>query len=58
MVQLETELTAEEKQYLIRLLDARLGEARVEVHRTHTPDYREQVQQEEALVRGLLAKLR
>ena len=58
MVQLETDLTAEEKQYLIRLLDARLGETRVEVHRTHTPDYREQVQQEEALVRGLLAKLK
>jgi hypothetical protein len=58
MVQLETDLTAEEKQYLIRLLDARLGETRVEVHRTHTPDFREQVQQEEALVRGLLAKLK
>jgi hypothetical protein len=34
-----------------------LQEVRVEVHRTHTPDFREGVMDEEGLIRGLLAKL-
>jgi len=58
MVQLDVDFTAEEREYLVRLLEARLGETRVEVHRTHTPDYREQVKHEEELVRNLLAKCR
>jgi hypothetical protein len=58
MVQFDTPFTAEERQYLVRVLEARLGDTRVEVHRTHSPDFREEVKQEEELVRALLAKIR
>jgi len=58
MVQVDTAFTAEERQYLVRVLEARLGDTRVEVHRTHSPDFREEVKQEEELVRALLAKIR
>ena len=51
-------ITAEERAELIRLLDQLLAETRVEIHRTHTPDYRTMVISQESLLRGLLAKLR
>jgi hypothetical protein len=57
MAEFQLVLNAQEKEYLLNLLKAALGETRVEVHRTHTPGYREQVLGEENLVRGLLAKL-
>lgn len=50
-------LTREEKDYLGRILQNAMGETRVEVHRTHSPRFREQVLDEEKLVRGLLSKL-
>jgi hypothetical protein len=50
-------LTDEEREYLANLLNSALSETRVEVHRTHTPAYRERVLHEEDLIRGLLAKL-
>ena len=50
-------LSAQEKNYLLGLLKTMLTETRVEVHRTHTPGYREAVLGEESLERGLLAKL-
>ncbi len=50
-------LTPEEKAYLMRTLSNAIGETRVEVHRTHTPNYRDRVLEEEQLLRGLLAKL-
>lgn len=50
-------LTRDEKDYLVRLLQNAIGEVRVEVHRTHTPQYRDRVLDEEKLVRGLLAKV-
>ena len=49
-------LTQQERDYLAGVLKTRLGDVRVEVHHTHAPDYRDQVQREEELVRGLLAK--
>lgn len=49
-------ITEEERAELIRMLKQVLGETRVEVHRTHTPTYRERVLEEEALLRGLLDK--
>jgi hypothetical protein len=51
-------LTAEERTELEMLVQANLGETRVEVHRTHTPDYRAQVLHQEDVLRGLLTKLR
>jgi len=50
-------LTQEEKNYLVRVLQNAIGETRVEVHHTHTPQYRERVLDEEKLIRGLLTKV-
>ncbi|HEV3256190.1 MAG TPA: hypothetical protein VG013_04865 [Gemmataceae bacterium] len=51
-------LNEPERAELLRILEQSLRDTRVEVHRTHTPDFREQVLQEEALLRNLLNKLR
>ncbi len=45
-----------ERAEIVRLLEQVLGETRVEVHRTHTPEYRDRVQAAESLLRGLLDK--
>jgi hypothetical protein len=58
IAQFSLALTAEEHAELERMVDQNLGETRVEVHRTHTPDYRQQVLHQEELLRGLLKKLR
>lgn len=50
-------LTQEERNSLLDLLKQALGEARIEVHRTHTPAFREQVLHQESLIRGLVDKL-
>jgi hypothetical protein len=57
MAEFHLVLNEQEKAYLEGLLKSALGETRVEVHRTHTPDYRQQVLGEEELVRQLLAKV-
>ena len=44
MNDLAISLTADERDYVERLLDRELGDTRSEVHRTHTPGYRENVQ--------------
>ena len=49
-------ISEEERAELIRLLETALGENRVEIHRTHTPEYRERVLGEQSLLRGLLDK--
>jgi hypothetical protein len=59
MTEVPLTLTAEERAFLLRLLEAVLGETRVEVHHTHfSPEFREQVLREEKMVRGLLEKVR
>lgn len=50
-------LTAEERSTLMDLLVHSLGETRVEMHRTHTPEFREKVRGRENLLRGLIEKL-
>lgn len=50
-------LSSEEAAELLHLLQQSLSETRIEVHRTHTPDFRDALQHREALVRGLIAKL-
>jgi len=58
MNEMHVTFTTEELDLLHRLVHTALGDARVEVHRTHhTPSYREQVKAEEAMLRGLLEKL-
>ncbi len=59
MPQLETAFTEAEKSLLIRLLETSLGETRTEAHRTHfSPEYRQQVLDEEKQIREILEKLR
>ena len=47
-------VSEEERTELIRLLEQACGESRIEMHRTHTPAYRDRVSGEQALLRGLL----
>ncbi|MFO0888548.1 MAG: hypothetical protein U0790_05300 [Isosphaeraceae bacterium] len=49
-------INEDERGELVRLLEQALGETRVEIHRTHTPEFRERVIGEQALLRGLLDK--
>jgi hypothetical protein len=58
MTEFQVALTAEERQYLVDLLERALKDALLEEHRTRTPSYREHVLREEGLVQGLLNKLR
>jgi hypothetical protein len=55
---LNVTLESQELAELVQLLEHALGETRVEVHHTHTPDFRAQVQQRETILRGLIAKLK
>jgi len=57
MAELQVTLTAEERQYLLNLLQATLRDKRIKEHRTRTPTYREHVLQEEAIAEGLVNKL-
>lgn len=52
-----TTLTTDEIELLIRLLKSELGETRVELHHTQSPDYRDEVRHEVKSVRALLVKL-
>jgi hypothetical protein len=51
-------LTPEEFEELLRVLESALGEVRVERRRTDDLAYRDVVGREEAVLRGLLDKLR
>ncbi len=51
-------LSAEERTELMQLLEQSLGDTRVEVHRTHTPSFRDAVQHREVILQSLLEKLR
>lgn len=58
MTEVRLNLTPDEAAVLLRLVGSALGETRVEVHRTHhNPQFRQEVLEEEDLLRGLLAKL-
>jgi hypothetical protein len=51
-------ISADEKDYLLRLLEFALGNDRLEEHRTERSAYRKLVQQEISLIEHLLAKLK
>ena len=57
MAEFQLTLTAEERQYLVDLLNVAMKERRVEEHRTRTPLYRENVLHQEAVIANLLSKL-
>ncbi len=50
-------ISEEERGELVRLLEQSLKETRGEIHKTHTPEYRDRVVGQESLLRGLLVKL-
>jgi hypothetical protein len=50
-------LTAEERTFLVGLLEVALKDTLVEEHRTRTPSYREHILHKEDLLVGLLTKL-
>jgi hypothetical protein len=58
MAELQLNLTTDEREYLLGVMDVALKEACVQEHRTRTPLYREHVLHQEELIRGLLDKLR
>ena len=47
----------EERVEMVRLLEESLKETRGEIHKTHTPEYRDRVIGQETLLRGLVVKL-
>jgi hypothetical protein len=51
-------LTSEESTELLQLVESALKETRVEVHRTHTPGFRDKVQHSEEVLRAIATKLR
>jgi hypothetical protein len=57
MGELQLTLTAEEREYLVGLLETVLKDTRIEEHRTRTPSYREFVLQKEDLINRVLGKL-
>ena len=57
MAELQVTLTAEERQYLLDILNTMLKDMRVEEHRTRTPNYREHLLHKDAVIVGLLNKL-
>ena len=57
MAETQPTLTADERQFLIGLLQTSLKETLVEEHRTRAPSYREHIVRSENLIRGILAKL-
>jgi hypothetical protein len=57
MAELQLTLTAEERDYLVSLLETTLKDTRIEEHRTRTLSYREHVVHREEVIIGLLSKL-
>jgi CRP-like cAMP-binding protein len=54
----QLELTSEERALLVRLLNTEFRDTHVELRRTRSTDFRQEVKKEEGLLRGLLDKLR
>jgi hypothetical protein len=52
------ELSAEEKELLIGLLENEFEEIRPEIHHTRSLEYKNGLKQREKLVRGLLGRLK
>ena len=58
MAGLQLLLTADERQFLVDLLESTLKNTLVEEHRTRAPNYREHIVEREELITGLLTRLR
>lgn len=58
MADVNVSLSTDEMALLRRMLKTALGDVRVEVHRTHQPEFREEVKEEEEILRGLVEKFK
>ena len=54
---MELQLLDAERDLLSRILDREFNNLRTEVHHTKTPEFRDQLRTEEALLKGLIDKL-
>ena len=52
------EFDERERSEVLQLLEQALGDTRVEVHHTHSPDYRAKVQEREAILKRLIERFR
>jgi hypothetical protein len=57
MAESQLTLTAEERAFLIGLLEMTLKETRIEEHRTRTLNYRQYVLEKEQIIAAVLSKL-
>jgi hypothetical protein len=57
MADTQLTLSANEREYLVEVLQTTLKNHRVEEHRTRAPSYREKILKEEDLLAQLLTKL-
>ena len=55
---MRVEISAEERELLIHLVERALSDTRVEVRRTKTPEFHDRLQAEERQLGALLARLR
>ena len=55
---MQVEISAEDRELLVRLVEHSLSDTRVEVRRTTTPDFRDRLQAEERHLATLLDRLR
>lgn len=54
---MQISLTAPERELLLRILNNALGNVRSGVRRTHSPEWKDGLKQEEEVLRALLGKL-
>jgi hypothetical protein len=54
---MQLELSSEERDLLRRLIEREIGDTRVEVRRSATREYHDQLQRDEASLRTLLGRL-
>jgi hypothetical protein len=57
MTDAQLTITADERSFLVELLQTQLKDTRIEEHRTRTPSYREHVLKREDIIETLLQKL-
>jgi hypothetical protein len=55
---MHVELSTQERDLLVELLEAAVRDLRVEVRRTETPKYHDELERKEASLRALLERLR
>jgi hypothetical protein len=54
---MEFEIDAQERELLVRLVEQALGDTRVEIRRTSTPEFHDRLQAEERVLASLLRRL-